>query len=102
MTTATLINVFEVPAEREKEFLSMWEAADSLLRSQGGYLVTRLHRALMPDARFRFVNVAELDSVERWREVIGTTEFRALGEQMSQFRPSPGLYQVIREHHRDT
>jgi heme oxygenase (mycobilin-producing) len=102
MTTATLINVFEVPADREEEFLGLWEDADRLLRSQRGYLVTRLHRALMPDARFRFVNVAELDSVERWREVIGSPEFRALGEQMSEFRPSPGLYQVVREHRRDS
>jgi hypothetical protein len=47
------------------------------------------------------VNVAELDSVERWHEMIGTTEFRALAEQISDFRP-PALYQVIREHHRDT
>ena len=102
MTTATLINVFDVPAEREEEFLSLWEDADRILRSQGGYVVTRLHRALMPDTRFRFVNAAELNSVEQWREVIGSAEFRALAEQMSDFRPSPGLYQVVREHRRNT
>jgi heme-degrading monooxygenase HmoA len=102
MTIATLINVFEVPADREEEFLSLWEDADRLLRSQRGYVVTRLHRALMPDTRFRFVNVAELDSVEQWREVIGSAEFRALAEQMSDFRPSPRLYQVVREYRRNT
>jgi heme oxygenase (mycobilin-producing) len=59
MTTATLINIFEVPGGREEEFLSLWEAADRLLRSRRGYVVTRLHRALMPDTRFRFVNVAD-------------------------------------------
>jgi hypothetical protein len=48
MTIATLINVFEVPADREEEFLSLWEDADRLLRFQGGYVVTRLHGALMP------------------------------------------------------
>ena len=101
MTTATLINIFDVPAGREEEFLSLWEAANRL-RSRGGYVVTRLHRALMPDTRFRFVNVAELDSVEQWREAIGSAEFRALAEQMSDFRPSPGLYQVVREHRRNT
>ena len=60
----------------------------------------RLHRALMPDTRFRFGNAAELDSVERWREVIGSAEFRTLAEQMSEF--PPGLYQVVSEHRRDT
>ena len=102
MTTATLINVFDVAAGREEEFLSLWEDADRLLRSRGGYIVTRLHRALMPDTRFRFVNVAELDSVEQWREVIGSAEFRALAEQMPDFQRSPGLYQVVREHRRNT
>ena len=48
------------------------------------------------------MNVAELDSVEQWREVIGSAEFRALAEQMSDFRPSPRLYQVVREYRRNT
>ena len=52
MTAATLINCFEVTPEREQEFLRLWHQADALLRSRGGHLTTRLHKALQPDSRY--------------------------------------------------
>jgi heme-degrading monooxygenase HmoA len=97
MASATLINCFEVPAEREDEFLRLWTAANELLRNQRAYRTTRLHRALAPDARFRFINVAELDSVENWQSVLGTPEFGAIAAQMAAFSPTPGLYSVAVE-----
>jgi antibiotic biosynthesis monooxygenase (ABM) superfamily enzyme len=98
MTTGTLINCFEVSAEQDERFLALWQQADDLLRRRGGYRSTRLHRALGPQARFRYVNVAELDSVETWQSVIGSPEFAALSAQMAEFRPAPGLYTVAVAH----
>jgi heme-degrading monooxygenase HmoA len=94
--SATLINVFQVPAGREDAFLSLWEATDELLRRNAGYSSTRLRRAITPDARFQFI--AELDSVEQWRGVITSPEFGAIAARMAEFQPSPGLYTVAREH----
>jgi antibiotic biosynthesis monooxygenase (ABM) superfamily enzyme len=102
MTTATLINCFEVPVEEDERFLALWQQADELLRSRGGYRSTRLHKALGPQARFRYINVAELDSVETWQSVIGSPEFRALSAQMADFHPSPGLYTVAVAHTGET
>ena len=34
------------------------------MRQQPGYVSTRLHRSSDPDARFRFVNVAEWETAE--------------------------------------
>jgi len=98
MTTATLINCFEVPADQDDRFLVLWHQADELLRSRGGYRTTRLHKALGPQARFRYINVAELDSVETWQSVIGSPEFGAISAQMAAFHPSPGLYTVAAAH----
>src|SRR3954463_10102060 len=94
MTTATLINCFEVPADQDDRFLVLWHQADELLRSRGGYRSTRLHKALGPQARFRYVNVAELDSVETWQPTVTSPEFGAIAAQMAEFHPSPGLYVV--------
>ena len=98
MPAATLINLFRVPPEREEEFLRLWEQADELLRAASGYTSTRLHRALQPDAQYRFINVAELHSVDDWRAVITSPEFTALAAKMSEFQPTPGLYAVARQH----
>jgi heme-degrading monooxygenase HmoA len=94
VSSATLINCFEVPAEQDDRFLALWHKADDLLRSRGGYRTTRLHKALGPQVRFRYVNIAELDSVETWRAVIASPEFRAITAQMADFHPAPGLYGV--------
>jgi heme-degrading monooxygenase HmoA len=102
MTTATLINCFQVPAEREAEFLKLWHQADALLRRRGGYLTTRLHKALQPDSRYQYVNIAELDSAETWKAAITSPEFTAITAQMAEFRPAPGLYAVTVSHGRQT
>jgi hypothetical protein len=54
-----LINSFEVPAGREKEFLDGWHAIGRHLATQPGYVRTRFHRALSPGTTFSFVNVGE-------------------------------------------
>jgi heme-degrading monooxygenase HmoA len=90
----TLINYFVVAPGQDEEFLELWRQADELLRTSGGYTRTRLHRALQPDARFRYVNIAALGSVETWRSVVSSEEFRALSARMATFQPSPALYEV--------
>jgi hypothetical protein len=60
----TLVNCFEVPAGREGEFLALWQQVNEYMRAKKGYLEHELHRSMAPDARFRFVNVA---NGRRWR-----------------------------------
>lgn len=58
-----LINPFEVPEETtDEDFLQGWQRAADYMREQPGFVASRLHRALAPDARFRFINVAEWES----------------------------------------
>ena len=98
MSSAILINCFEVAPEQDQRFLQLWRQADDLLRHRGGYRTTRLHRALDPRTRFRYVNVAELDSVETWQSAVRSPEFAAIAAEMAGFSPSPGLYTVEIAH----
>ena len=57
----TLINPFEVPPGADEAFVAGWRRARDFLASREGFSATTLHRALRPDAEFRFVNVARID-----------------------------------------
>ena len=90
-----LINPFEVPADvPDESFLEGWQRAADFMRKQPGFLSSRLHRALAPDARFRFINVAEWESPQEFQAAVGSQEFRELA------RDAPGnfpaLYEVVR------
>lgn len=54
----TLINPFEVSEGQEEQFLKEWTEAAEVLRQEPGFLSTRLHKSLNPQAKFRFINVA--------------------------------------------
>jgi heme-degrading monooxygenase HmoA len=92
-----LINAFEVPEGQDKAFLDGWERQRGFLSAQEGYLSTRLHRSLSPDADFRFVNVALWESEEAFRDATSQPEFRAAPVP---FRFHASLYEVVREDER--
>jgi heme oxygenase (mycobilin-producing) len=89
-----LINPFEVPPEAEDAFLAGWERARDFLRSRQVAGDTALHRSLRPDADFRFVNVARIESVETWRAAIQSPDFP--GRDMP-FKAHPSLYRVVHQ-----
>ena len=64
---------------------------------------TSLHRALTPDAPFRFVNVAQWASAAHF-QAAHDEDFRALVNQpaWAAFRSQPALYEVIHERQADT
>jgi heme-degrading monooxygenase HmoA len=95
MDTVVLINPFEVPEDQQDaEFLAGWQAAADYLQAQPGFLAARLHRAVGPDARFRYVNVATWRSPADFRAAVSSEGFRALaGGTAPNF---PALYEVVR------
>jgi heme-degrading monooxygenase HmoA len=90
-----LINPFEVAEETtDEEFLQGWQRAADYMREQPGFLASSLHRALAPDARFRFVNVAEWESPQHFQAAVTSEEFRDLAQGAAP--GSPALYEVVR------
>ncbi len=95
--TVILINPFEVPAGKEDEALDLWERGAVVMRKASGYISTRLHRAVTPDAKFQLINLAEWESVEHFRAVAESEEFKeAVAGGMEEVPHFPALYEVIR------
>ena len=100
MSTASepviLINAFEIPADRVEACIAYWEHARDFMQEQPGYLSTRLHRALMPEARFPLINVAEWASAADFQAAVTDPRFEALvGPERGTFPHHPALYTVI-------
>ena len=90
-----LINPFEVAeGTDDEEFLRGWERAAEFMREQPGFVSTRLHRALQPDARFRFVNDAEWESPQAFLAAVTSDQFREIAAVG--LPGSPALYEVVR------
>lgn len=64
MTTIRLINCFEVPEGRDEEFLAGFRKVNDYMAAKPGFVGNRLHRALVPEARFRFINYVEWETAE--------------------------------------
>ncbi len=95
--SVTLINPFEVPEGKEEEALAFWDTVADFMRKQPGFISTRLHKAIVPWARFRLINVAEWRSKEDFEAVISSDTFKQLTEPYMEIFPHfPGLYEVIR------
>jgi len=97
MSNIVVINPFEVPEGKETEALAVWDKFAEYFRRQPGYVSTKLHRAINPDARFHLINVAEWESVEYFQSALQSNELQKLGESSAEEFPHyPGLYEVIR------
>jgi heme-degrading monooxygenase HmoA len=91
--TITLFNFFEVPEDADEQFVAGWERARDVIDARGGFRWTALHRSLQPQAQFRYVNVAEIRSVEAWQAAVMDPAF----PHDLPGTPHPGLYEPIRE-----
>ena len=93
-----LINPFSVAPENAEHCLAFWDKAAEYMRRQPGFLSTRLHRALSPQAEHRYVNVAEWASAEDFQRAVSKPEFLALvADPEGRCPHAPELYAVVRE-----
>lgn len=92
----TLINAFEVSADQLDQTIRFWEKARDFLKEQPGFLATRLHQSLAPDARFQLVNVATWQSPAAFQTAIAKMRQSDLGSDMRGTVFHAALYRVIR------
>jgi heme-degrading monooxygenase HmoA len=92
----TLINSFVVPAGRDDAFMALWNEASGYFRAQPGFVSLRFHRAVSPDADYRYVNVACWESQADFAAAHNSEEFRRLVTQdaWQEFASNPALYEV--------
>lgn len=92
------INVIELPAEAVEDFLAQWRERVARMRTAPGFRDVRLHRALLPDARFQLVNIAHWDSAEDCRAAgADPTVSASVAEAEKIATAYPGLYRVVAE-----
>jgi len=92
----TFINLFDVPAGTDEEFMRFWSSVNEYMRAKPGYLSHRMHRSLAPEARYRYANVVQWESPEAW-EAAHDDGFRALvtAPDLPEFTSVPTLFEVI-------
>lgn len=93
----TLINSFVVPPERDERFLKLWTEASQYFRAQPGFVSLRFHRAVSPDADYRYVNVASWETLQEFEAAHSREEFRRIvtQEAWKEFPANPALYEVV-------
>ncbi len=97
MSNIIVINPFEVPKEKESEALESWDKFADYFRKQPGYVSSKLHKAVNPEARFHLINVSEWESPQYFEAAVSNPEVQKLAEGMSpEIKYFPGLYEVIR------
>ena len=93
-SAVTLINVFEVPEDRDEEFLDGWQRTAAFMRQQPGSLSTRLHFSLNEQTQFRYVNVAEWTDSEAFQRAVEQEAFRQVARDIAFAEAHPSLYRV--------
>ncbi|NNH73087.1 antibiotic biosynthesis monooxygenase [Nocardia uniformis] len=95
----TFINVLDIPADRIDGFIEQWRERAKLMRDAPGFRDVRLHRALLPDARFQLVNVAHWDSAEACAAAGANPAVVASVDTARQVASAnPALYHVVAEY----
>ena len=92
--SVTLINIFEVPAGDEAEFIAAWEKTRDYLKTFPAHIETALHQSLHDD-RFRFVNIAHWASEDEFNAAVGSQGFQEAASEI-RWPFHPALYQVVR------
>ncbi|MBX2821213.1 MAG: antibiotic biosynthesis monooxygenase [Rhodothermaceae bacterium] len=65
--------------------------------SEPGYVSTKLHRSLDPNAKFSFVYIAEWESMDAFLAALNNEEIKSVGEGFPTEMPHyPAPYEVIR------
>ena len=92
-----LINPFKVPEGKLKESIAFWEKARDFLKEQPGYISTKLHKSLKPDATFELINVAVWESPSAFQAATQKMRDELKVDRVEGLMGDPSLYEVIRE-----
>ena len=91
-----LINPFTVPEGKLDEAIAFWEAGRDFLAQQPGYISTKLHQSLAPDAHYALINVAEWETAEDFKAATAAMRANPAISPIEGVVYAPALYTVIR------
>jgi len=91
-----LINVFEVPANTESEFVAWWKKSSEVLKKEPGFIEAKLHRSLQSGARFQFINVAYWETEEALN--LARNRNKEILQSLTTGHGNPSTYEVIAQY----
>jgi heme-degrading monooxygenase HmoA len=91
-----LINVFEVPAGKEKEFVTWWNQSSVVLKQEPGFIDAKLHRSLKPGARFQFINVAHWETTLALE--LARSKHAFLLQSLTAGKGNPAFYEIAAQY----
>lgn len=94
--SVVLINAFEVPKGKEAEALASWQKSADFLKTQDGYISTRLHQNLDPNGKFHLVNVAVWRSADDFKRATAKMRETMPNNQVEGVQFTPSLFRVIK------
>ncbi len=92
-----LINTFTVPEGKLQESIVFWEKSRDFQKGQPGYVSTKLHKSLKPDATFELVNVAVWESADAFMEASQKMRSELNVKPVDGLKGDPALYEIVRE-----
>ncbi len=92
-----LINPFEVPKGKLEASIKYWEDCRDFLKTQPGYISTKLHQSIKGDAKFELINVAVWESPKAFTDAMQKMMKQPEIVPVEGLKPTPSLYTVIRE-----
>lgn len=92
-----LINPFEVPAGKLEASIKYWEDCRDFLKTQPGYVSTKLHKSIKEGSKFELINVAVWESPKAFMDATQKMMQQPDIVPVEGLKPTPSLYTVIRE-----
>ncbi len=89
-----LVNTFVVAPTDADRFIATWQADAAIMKGQGGFISTQLHRGIAGSGTF--LNYAVWQSVAHFRSAFANPEFRArLADYPEDATVSPHLFRKV-------
>jgi len=92
-----VINPIIVPEGKEIKALEIWDRYAEYFKKQPGYIGTKLHKTIDPEAKFHYINVATWRTSDDFINALNNDEIKKIGNGFPKEMPHfPSMYQVIR------
>ncbi len=93
-----VINPLLVAKGREQDALAEYWKYSEYFGKQPGYVSSKIHRAINPEAKFYLVNIAVWKSAAHFQAALNSLELKKMVDVSTAsgaLIPNPGLYEVI-------
>lgn len=90
----TLINAFNIPADKEEEFLENWKKTTDVFSQKKGFLESHLHRNTgVGNPTFLYINIARWESAEAWHRIHG--EYKPTEDDIPGVQGHPAIFESV-------